>query len=114
VLEELYRISKNGATIKIIVPFFRSYYAFIDPTHKHFFTVRSFDYFDPEKEFNHLYKYSQCCFKIKKILFDENMKHRLFGKVITRFANKKPIFYETRISIIFPLNTLTYYLETSK
>ena len=32
VLEELHRISKNGATIKIIVPFFRSHYAFINPT----------------------------------------------------------------------------------
>ena len=50
VLEELHRITKDGATIKIIVPFFRSVYARIDPTHKHFFTVRSFDYF----EFNFL------------------------------------------------------------
>lgn len=114
VLEELHRISKNGATIKIIVPFFRSHYAFIDPTHKHFFTVRSFDYFDPEKDFNYLYKYSQRCFRVNKVLFDENIRHRLFGKMITYFANKKPIFYETRISIIFPLNTLTYYLETLK
>ncbi len=32
VVEELRRISKNGATIKIIVPFFRSHYALIDPT----------------------------------------------------------------------------------
>jgi predicted SAM-dependent methyltransferase len=38
VLEELYRITKDGATIKIIVPFFRSHWAFIDPTHRHFFT----------------------------------------------------------------------------
>ncbi len=54
VLEELHRITKEGATIKVIVPFFRSVYAYIDPTHKHFFTVRSFDYFDPEKDFNRL------------------------------------------------------------
>lgn len=32
VVEELYRISKNGATVKIIVPFFRSHYIFIDLT----------------------------------------------------------------------------------
>ena len=114
VLEELHRITKNGATIKIIVPFFRNLYAFIDPTHKHFFTVRSFDYFDPEKEFNHLYKYSRCCFKVKKVLFDEDVGHGTFGKIFTWFANKKPIFYETRLSIMFPLNTLTYYLDTLK
>jgi len=114
VLEELHRITKDGATIKIIVPFFRSVYACIDPTHKHFFTVRSFDYFDPENNFNRLYKYSRCCFKVKKVLFDESMRHRLFGKILTSFANKKPVFYETRISMIFPLNTLTYYLQTLK
>lgn len=114
VMEELHRISKNHATIKIIVPFFRSHYAFIDPIHKHFFTVRSFDYFDPQKDFNRLYKYSRRCFKVKKVLFDENMRHRLFGKMLTWFANKRLIFYETRMSVIFPLNTLTYYLETLK
>lgn len=32
VLEELHKISKNGATVKIIVPFFRSHYEFIDST----------------------------------------------------------------------------------
>ena len=114
VLEELHRITKNGATIKIIVPFFRSIYAFIDPTHKHYFTVRSFDYFDPEKDFNRFYKYSRSYFKVLKVLFDENMRHRLFGKMIKWFANKRPVFYETRISMIFPLNTLTYYLQTLK
>lgn len=114
VLEELHRITRNGATLKIIVPFFRSHYAFIDPTHKHFFTVRSLDYFDSEKDFNQLYKYSRCHFKIKKVLFDENIKHGLFGKVLTWFANKRPIFYETKISMIFPLSTITYYLDTLK
>ena len=114
VLEELHRIAKNGATIKIIVPFFRSVYACIDPTHKHFFTVRSFDYFDPENDFNRLYKYSRCHFKVDKVVFDEGMTHGLIGKILTRFANKNPIFYETRLSILFPLNTLTYYLKTIK
>lgn len=114
VMEELHRITKHGSTIKIIVPFFRSIYAYIDPTHKHFFTVRSFDYFDPEKKFNQLYKYSPCFFKVEKILFDESMGHGLAGKVLTWFANKNPIFYEARMSMFFPLNTLTYYLKTIK
>jgi len=32
VLEELHRISKNGATIKIVISFFRSHYIFTDLT----------------------------------------------------------------------------------
>ncbi len=114
VMEELHRITKHGATIKIIVPFFRSIYACIDPTHEHFFTLRSFDYFDPQKKFNQLYKYSTCFFKVEKVLFDEGPGHGLVGKILTWIANKNPIFYETRMSMFFPLNTLTYYLKTMK
>jgi len=92
VLEELHRISKNGATTKIIVPFFRSHYAFIDPTHKHFFTVRSFDNFDPEKDFNRIYKYSQCYFRVNKGLFDENVRRRLFRRMLTSLLIKYLFF----------------------
>jgi SAM-dependent methyltransferase len=114
VLDELHRITKNGAEIKVIVPFFRSHYAFIDPTHRHFFTVRSFDYFDPDKDFNRYYKYSRCTFRVRRVLFDEAMPQSLMGGLLRWFANKRPVSYETRLAAIFPLSTLTYYLETYK
>lgn len=114
VIEELHRITKHGASIKIIVPFFRSHYAFIDPTHRHFFTVRSFDYFDPEKDFNKFYKYSRCHFRVKRVVFDEAMPHSFSGRMLAWFANRYPVSYEARLSAMFPLNTLTYYLETCK
>lgn len=114
VMEELHRITKHGATIKIIVPFFRNVCAYTDPTHKHFFTSKSFDYFDPESKFNKLYKYSRCLFKVEKVVFDEGIKHSLIGKVLVWLANKHPLFYETQLSMLFPLNTLTYYLRTIK
>ena len=114
VMEELYRITKNGAAIKIIVPFFRSHYAFMDPTHRHFFTVRSFDYFDPVSDFNRFYKYSRCQFVVKRVVFDEPMRHTVSGKMLRWLANRYPVLYEARLSMLFPLNTLTYYLETCK
>lgn len=114
VMEELHRITKDGATIQIIVPFFRSIYAYIDPTHRHFFTLRSLDYFDPDKEFNKLYKYSSCAFKIERIVFDEGAAHGAIGWILKKFADKAPYFYESRVATFFPLNTLTYYLRTVK
>ena len=45
VMEELHRISRPGALIVIITPYFTSLDAFTDPTHKHYFSFRSFDYF---------------------------------------------------------------------
>jgi SAM-dependent methyltransferase len=45
VMEELHRIARAGARVIIITPYFSSVDAFTDPTHKHYFSARSFDYF---------------------------------------------------------------------
>jgi SAM-dependent methyltransferase len=50
VMEEVWRISKNGARINILVPYFNSPGAAQDPTHVRFFTENSFDYFTPDGE----------------------------------------------------------------
>jgi SAM-dependent methyltransferase len=47
VMEEGHRISADGATVVVSVPYFRSCYATIDPTHRNFFGVWWFCYFDP-------------------------------------------------------------------
>ena len=52
VTEELWRISKKNGIIEVIVPYFSSLGAFQDPTHKHFFTLRTFDYFTENFEYN--------------------------------------------------------------
>src|SRR3546814_5212709 len=49
-MEELHRITKPGGLVKIIVPYFRARWSYIDPTHRHFFTTDSFAYFDPRSE----------------------------------------------------------------
>ncbi|MBI3034055.1 hypothetical protein HYY72_02755 [Candidatus Woesearchaeota archaeon] len=45
VMEELYRISKNGAVIKIIVPHYNQHLPHTDPTTKRFFSPETFDFF---------------------------------------------------------------------
>lgn len=47
VMKEIHRICKGGAKVHIKVPNFSSSIAFTDPTHLRFFSVRSFDYYDP-------------------------------------------------------------------
>lgn len=47
-MQELYRICKPGAKVRIKVPYFKSTAAFKDPTHVSFFTERTFEYFDPD------------------------------------------------------------------
>ncbi len=67
VVEELYRISKNGAIIQVEVPFFHSLEAFADPTHKNFFTLDTFDYLTKDHYFNY---YSHVRFEVleKKLI----------------------------------------------
>ena len=57
VMEELHRILKVGGKLFIRTNNWRFENAFTDPTHKHFFTLRSFDYFDPNKEMGAKYGY---------------------------------------------------------
>jgi SAM-dependent methyltransferase len=45
IVEELWRIAKPGAKLLVRVPYWASYRAFRDPTHRTFFDEHSFDYF---------------------------------------------------------------------
>ena len=115
VMEELHRISKPHGIIIIKVPYFRSRYASIDPTHKHFFTVESFTYFDPSHIHHTLYNYSRSLFKINRRCFNEDFhSENLLKKCITSLCNRHPEFYEHYFSHLLPLDELSFYLETIK
>jgi ubiquinone/menaquinone biosynthesis C-methylase UbiE len=111
VMEEVHRITKCGGKVKVIVPYFRSLWAFIDPTHKHFFTVDSFAYFDPRHIICQRYDYSTARFYVEKIVFNETLAARLLKKIIVRLANKYPNRYESYLSHLYPLDDITYYLK---
>lgn len=71
VMEEIYRICKKDAKVTIIVPYLKSTAAFKDPTHKRFFSERTFEYFDKTfSEKGLLPDYNlKCNFKIEKITY---------------------------------------------
>lgn len=114
VMEELHRIGKPGALIKIDVPYFRAHWAFIDPTHKHFFTTQSFSYFDPGHLHNKLFPYSSAEFNIEKAVLNEKVPTRGFRGLIRSFANKYKNFYESYLSGLFPMDELSFYLRVKK
>jgi predicted SAM-dependent methyltransferase len=111
VVEEAHRICKPNGLVKVIVPYFRSVWAFIDPTHKHFFTVNSFAYFDPSHPICTRYDYSLAKFKIEKIVFNETLKNRWTKKIVLSFANKWPDYYEYYLSHYYPLDDISFYLR---
>jgi SAM-dependent methyltransferase len=115
-VEEIWRISKHSAIVHIGVPYFRSRYATIDPTHKNFFGVQWFDYFDPQKEFFKVYGYSSSTLQIVNIEFCREAKPIMswIQRLFVRGANSHPYFYEAYLSHLIPLSSLTYTLKVLK
>lgn len=114
VMEEVHRISAPNAMVKVIVPYFRSPWAFIDPTHKHFFTVNSFAYFDPANPICQRYDYTLSRFSVEEIIFNETIPGRISKRIMRKIANRWPQRYEFYLSHLYPLDDITYYLRTIK
>ena len=113
VVEELWRISKNGTKLTIADPYFRSHYTFIDPTHVNFFGVNWFNYFDPRHIFQQKMQYSHAKITMEKFVFDrewaDNKSHGFFYGMLIKLGNKRPYLYETKLSHLIPLNSLIYF-----
>jgi len=108
VIEEIYRIAKPNATIIIKAPYFASAYAYHDPTHKRFFTYRTFEYFTGLK----LSVDSKARFKIikRRIRFSWNKILNIFSCIINIF----PIIYERYFAFILPSNEIYVELRVLK
>ena len=117
-MEEIHRITRSGAIIHIAVPYFRSFYATIDPTHRNFFGVHWFNYFDPRHVFFKKYHYSEATFHVEHLEFDREFaqvsKRKFLYWLMRWIAKKKPAGYEARLSHLYPLNSLTFHLKTVK
>lgn len=113
VMGEIHRICKNGAKLTITTSHFTSVDSYTDPTHKHFFTSRSFDYFIPKTD---LYKYGYSRFPFKKIgvFVGPHNSQSYFLKPLLALINKYLVFYEKRFAFLFPVGTITFKLEVVK
>ena len=98
----------------IMVPYFRGRFAFIDPTHRHFFTVDSMTYFDPNHDHSKLYPYTSAKFTTEEIRLNDGLRNGLVRSTFVRFANRLPGAYERWISHLFPLDQLTFTLRVIK
>lgn len=74
VMEELWRICRPDAILRISVPYYNSPGASQDPTHVRFFTECTFDYFtsDPDRKLSKYNYYSKARFRIQEINPDQN------------------------------------------
>ena len=108
-MEEIHRVCRDGAVVRITVPHFSCSNAFTDPTHQHYFGWFSFDYFTGEHQFSF---YTQVRFRRRRsaIVFAPT----LVNKLVWRLANRWPAAYESRWAWIFPAWFLSFELEVVK
>lgn len=108
-LEEIHRVCRHGAMVRLTVPHFSCSNAFTDPTHKHYFGRFSFDYVMESHELSFCtrarFRERSC-----QIIFYPT----LLNKLVWRIANRYPEAYERRWAWVFPAWFLSIELEVLK
>jgi SAM-dependent methyltransferase len=112
-VEEVHRILKPGGVWYVEVPHFSSHHHHTDPTHRHAFGARSFDYFVPAAGGVYLFHYANADFK-KRLARLNGGKKSLLHRLLYHLANKNPYRYESELTWIFPLDTINFELEAIK
>jgi len=110
VMEEIHRISKPNAMVKIRVPHFSDSNAYSDITHKHFFSRQSFDCFT-EQAFKYKH-YTKSKFKMIDARISFRRLYRRLG--IEYLANLWPKRYERYLAFIFPAGNIEFKLLVLK
>lgn len=119
VLRDLHRITKKGGCIFVRVPHFTSKNVFLDPTHRHAFSINTFDFFvrgtefwrDRPYYFNFSFEKKLDC----AITFELSSRLFFYNRLIARFVNSSSAmqkFYESSfLSRIFPAENVVITLE---
>lgn len=114
IMSEMWRILKPKGRMVITVPHFRCTDAFTDSTHKHFFTTRSMDYYIAGKGLSN-YEYSRKKFIERGFWFGwPQPSHNPFVRLFKWYIAKYPKFYDSHLSLIFPMKIIIWELEVIK
>lgn len=111
VMGEIHRICKQGALVFIVAPHFSSDGSFIDPTHIHHFSARSWDYLiEGTNLFNEYGFYTTYRFSLR---YRRIMLHRFF-KFSEGFINRHVALYEEVLCYILRGKGIYMELEVIK
>lgn len=107
-MEEIYRVSKDDAVVEIISPHFSSVNSWDDPTHKHHFTLTSFDYFRPDHE----PAYADVHLEVveRRLKFSPSLV-KIPARIIYAVA---PRWYEKNLAFMMPARNMEFTLRVLK
>ena len=123
-MQEIYRISKPGCRIEIIVPHFSNVFGYSDPTHVRFFGILSMNYFVAREDQPNSKKvptfYSDIRFKIHSVdieFYRLSKIDRMISPLFSKFVNHSPgtqTFFERRLANLYHAWQLRFIMEPLK
>jgi len=109
VMAEVHRVARPGAVVRIRTPHFSSWYAYNDPTHRHYLGVFALDGFDAAQP-NALYATARFERVRRRILFPRLW--RMTG--MAALANRFPARWEQLFAFIVRAENLEFELRAAK
>jgi SAM-dependent methyltransferase len=109
---ELHRLLRPGGLLFVEVPYFTSVHFFTDPTHKHAFTTRSFDYYvegTPVSKFG----YSPARFTKERVEIVVPGSGAV-SRFLRHWINTHHRAYEERFAFLFPRHVIQFTLRAVK
>lgn len=111
-VHEVHRVLRPGGVLVAHVPYFRSSWAHIDPTHVRSFTIQSMDYFVDGTDCHRDYRFGERAFRRLRIVLDNDFRPRLVRALFSSLALRYPARFENSfLSNLFVFQQLTYVLE---
>ena len=107
-MAEVYRVCEEGAVVEIVSPHYSCVNSWDDPTHKHHFTLATFDYFHKE----HPLAYSDAHFETleRRLTFSPS----LIALPARFFCFISPRWYEKHFAFMMPARNLELKLRVCK
>lgn len=113
-MDEIIRISKDGALIKIIVPYQSSPNLWWDITHLRWFNLNSFSWYHPNSIVTKNWKFSVIKQKIFFLSYKWFFQSSLISIIPDFLINLFPKVYERFFSYIVPSSSIHYLLKIKK
>ena len=119
VMEEVFRVSKDGTTVDVRMPFMSSLNFATDPTHRRSGTSATFDYFDPLKPLGE-YAYTDARFELVSFGYGRfyhgfpGTIMRILDKLIVPLCERYHVVYEHYFAYIYPMHDIRYQLRVKK
>ena len=110
-VHEVHRILKPGGQFLAHVPYFRSGWAYCDPTHVRCFSIQGMDLFVAGTLARDTYTLSDAAFSRIEIFLDSDYPSTVARRVFTSLALRNPTRFENSVlSFLFPFEQLSFLL----